>query len=84
MRRRSSARRWSRACDRVCHAQRLLHRVLAAADQAEAADHLDGVALDEVVAADVGVAVGDGVLQLLQRDAVLLAAGPGRAGSRSA
>ena len=42
------------------------------ADQAEVADHLHRGPLAEVVAADVGVAVGDGVLELCQRDAVLL------------
>ncbi len=42
-----------------------LHGVQPAADQADAPHVLDRRALEKVVAADVGVAVGDGVLQLL-------------------
>src|SRR5262245_25338833 len=53
-------------------AQDLLHRVESAADEADAADVQHRVALRKVVAADVVVAAGDGVLQLRQRNAVLL------------
>jgi hypothetical protein len=56
----------------VLHAEHLHHRVQAAADQADAADVHGHAALDDVVAAHVGVGVGQGGLDLLQRDAELL------------
>ncbi len=50
------------------------HRIPAAADDADAAHHLHGPTLHQEVAADVGVAVGQRVLQLCQRDAIALQA----------
>ena len=51
-----------------------LHRVQAAADEADVPHVLHDRPLKEVVAADIGVAVGHRVLQLLERDAVTLQA----------
>src|SRR5262249_35250442 len=58
----------------VLQAQDLLHRVLAPAEQPDAAHVQDGVALTEGIAADVTVAAGNRVLQLRQGDPVLLEA----------
>ena len=58
--------------DRVLHAQDALDRVVAPAQEAQAAHHLHRLALHHVVAAHVGVALGDGLLHLLQRDPVTL------------
>ena len=61
------------ACgDGVFHAHRGFHGVLAHAQQPQRADHVGGAALDDVVAPDVGIVRGDGVLELLQGDAVAL------------
>ena len=56
-RRASSARRMSRRSAGSLGDRAPLQRVLPLADQAEPADHLDGLALHQVVAADVGVAL---------------------------
>ena len=53
----------------ILHAEHGRHRILAAAEQADAADVQGDVALHHVVAADVGVGVGQRVLHLLQGDA---------------
>ncbi len=58
----------------VPHAQHLVHRVLAAAEQADAAHRHGDVALDHHVGADVLVGVLQGRLQLGQGDAELLEA----------
>lgn len=49
-----------------------LDRVLAGAEDADDAHHERGLATEQVVAADVGVAVGQGVGYLRQRDAEAL------------
>src|SRR5262245_31525395 len=55
----------------LLHPQHLQERVLAAAQQAQTADNLGGVTLNDVVAARVGVARRQHVLKLLECDAVL-------------
>ena len=74
-RRCSSARRYSAASSGAvhCSAMRCIGsrpRPIRPRPRTTAAD----LALHQVIAADVGVAVGDGVLQLLERDAVALQA----------
>src|SRR5262249_48168123 len=54
------------------HGEGALHRIAAAADHAEAAHHLHDTSLAEIVAANIRVAVGDGVLDLGERDAETL------------
>src|SRR5262249_1175180 len=53
-------------------AKHLLHGVPAGAEQTKAADVEDVRPLEKIVAANVGIAAGDGVLQLRERDAVPL------------
>ncbi len=75
-RRFSSIRRKSAAARKVLGLEEPLglHRVQAAADQADAPHVLHDRSLEEIIAADVGVAVGHRVLQLRKRDAVALQA----------
>src|SRR5262249_27388430 len=54
----------------IGHAEHLLHRIPPAANQADATHVLNGTALEEKIATDIAIAGSDGVLDLLQRDAV--------------
>ena len=60
--------------DGIGHAACDDHRVFAATDQTDAAHDLHVAPLHDVIATDVGVAVGDRLFQLSQRDAVFLQA----------
>ena len=54
----------------VGHGAGPIHRIFAEADQAQAADRFDRFALHQIIAPDVGIAGADGVLQLIERNAV--------------
>ena len=68
----SSSRSTAAASTGFAHAANFLLGVAALAEDADNADVLRGAALVDVAGADVGVAIADGVLKLLQRDTVLL------------